>query len=154
VSSGNLGVRSCLLAGELPSLPSLFPLAIAFLEDDLFQALQLVGGGDVSDRGMQPDRVVVRDKSCDSAPGFILNARAGRANALALKTAMPALQCAVGLGVVGTGPDTRRHCQDLCSEEYGSGGVSELENSVGEDLPFEEGEDQGGGIEFAPVLGR
>jgi len=25
--------------------------------------------------------------------------------------------------------------------------VSELENSVGEDLPFEEGEDQGGGIE-------
>ena len=32
--------------------------------------------------------------------------------------------------------------------------MSELENSVGEDLPFEEGEDQGGGIEFAPVLGR
>jgi len=32
--------------------------------------------------------------------------------------------------------------------------VGELENSVGEDLPFEEGEDQGGGIEFAPVLGR
>ena len=47
-----------------------------------------------------------------------------------------------------------RYCQELCSEEYGSGGVSELENSVGEDLPFEEGEDQGGGIEFAPVLGR
>ena len=32
--------------------------------------------------------------------------------------------------------------------------MSELENSVGEDLPFEEGEDQGGGIEFAPVPGR
>ncbi len=32
--------------------------------------------------------------------------------------------------------------------------MSELENSVGEDLPFEEGEDQSGGIEFAPVLGR
>jgi len=32
--------------------------------------------------------------------------------------------------------------------------VSELENSVGEDLPFKEGEDQGGSIEFAPVLGR
>ena len=47
-----------------------------------------------------------------------------------------------------------RYCQELCSEECGSGGVSELENSVGEDLPFEEGEDQGGGIEFAPVPGR
>ena len=32
--------------------------------------------------------------------------------------------------------------------------MSELENSVGEDLPFKEGEDQGGGVEFAPVLGR
>ena len=46
----------------------------------------------------------------------------------------------------------QRYCQELCSEECGSGGVSELVNSVGEDLPFEEGEDQGGGIEFAPVL--
>ncbi len=41
----------------------------------------------------------------------------------------------------------------MCSEECGSGGVSQLEHSVGEDLPFEEGEDQGGSIEFAPVLG-
>ena len=49
---------------------------------------------------------------------------------------------------------TRWYCQELCSEEYGSGGVSELENSVGEGFPFEEGEDQRGGIEFAPVLGR
>jgi len=56
----------------------------------------------------------------------------------------------------GRGKDSvvSRYCQELCFEECRSGGVSELENSVGEDLPFEEGEDQGGGIEFAPVLGR
>ena len=71
ISSGNLGVRSCLLAGELPSLPGFLELAIAFLKDDMFQALQLVGGGDVSDRGMQSDRVVVRDKSRDPAPGLL-----------------------------------------------------------------------------------
>jgi len=48
----------------------------------------------------------------------------------------------------------RRYWQELCSEECGSGGVSKLENSVGEDLPFNNGEDQGGGIESSPVLGR
>jgi len=47
-----------------------------------------------------------------------------------------------------------KYRQEWFFEEYESGGVSELENSVGEDLPFEEGEDQGGGIEFAPVPRR
>jgi hypothetical protein len=46
-----------------------------------------------------------------------------------------------------------RYCQELCSAESGSGGVRNFENSVGEDFPFEEEEAQGGGIEFAPVLG-
>jgi hypothetical protein len=32
--------------------------------------------------------------------------------------------------------------------------VSKFENSVGEDFPAKKGEDQGGRIEFAPVLGR
>ncbi|MFM8582278.1 MAG: hypothetical protein ACKOFW_12335, partial [Planctomycetaceae bacterium] len=47
-----------------------------------------------------------------------------------------------------------RYCQELCFEECGSGGVSELNDSVGEDLSLDEGEDEFGGIEFAPVLGR
>ena len=32
--------------------------------------------------------------------------------------------------------------------------MSKFENSVGEDFPAKKGEDQGGRIEFAPVLGR
>jgi transposase len=53
-----------------------------------------------------------------------------------------------------TRADKARYCHELCFEVCGSGGVSELEHSVGEDLPFEGGEDQGGGIEVAPVPGR
>ena len=44
-----------------------------------------------------------------------------------------------------------RYCQGLFSAESGSGGVSKFENSVGEDLAFEEGEVQGASAEFAPV---
>jgi hypothetical protein len=71
-SSGNVSVRSCLLSGDLPLLPGLLQLAIAFLKDDVFQALQCVGRGDVSDCGMQSDRVVVGGESRDSAPGLSL----------------------------------------------------------------------------------
>lgn len=39
-------------------------------------------------------------------------------------------------------PSQRRYCQELCSEECGSGGVSELKDTVGEDLSLEEGEDE------------
>ena len=35
-----------------------------------------------------------------------------------------------------------RYCQELCSEECGSGGVSELKDSVGENLSLDEGEDE------------
>jgi hypothetical protein len=37
---------------------------------------------------------------------------------------------------------TRSSYQKLCSEECGSGGVSELKDSVGEDLSLDEGEDE------------
>jgi predicted HTH transcriptional regulator len=37
-----------------------------------------------------------------------------------------------------------RYCQELCFEECGSGGVSELKDSVGEDLSLDEGEDEFG----------
>jgi hypothetical protein len=47
-----------------------------------------------------------------------------------------------------------RYCQELCSEECDSGGVSELKDSVGEDLSLEEGANAFAGIDFAALPGR
>ena len=104
-SSGNLGVGTRLLAGDLTSLPGLLELAIMLLKDHLLQSLQLVGRGDVSDRGMQTHRVVVRDEIRDTRAGLRDGTGTGRTDALAFETAMPAFQLAVGLGVVGAGAD-------------------------------------------------
>ncbi len=46
------------------------------------------------------------------------------------------------------------YCQELCSDEGGSGGVSELKNSVGEALSLELAANAFGVIDFAPVPGR
>jgi hypothetical protein len=41
--------------------PGLLPRAITILKDHLRQALQLIGGRDVRDRGMYPNRIVIRE---------------------------------------------------------------------------------------------
>jgi YD repeat-containing protein len=48
------------------------------------------------------------------------------------------------LAFSGTTNVLTRYCQELCFEECGSGGVSELKDSVGEDLSLDEGEDEFG----------
>lgn len=41
-------------------------------------------------------------------------------------------------------PPSGSSCQELCFDLSGTGGVNELENSIGKDLFLEEGEELGG----------
>ena len=129
-SSGNLCRGWAVLAGQLASQAGLLQLAITFLKDHLFESLKLVGRGDVTNRGMQSNGVVAVDVRGDSASGLINGTRAGRPNALAFQTAVPAFELAVGLGIVGTGPNMgHAHDADELLEVPGN----ELGTIIGDD---------------------
>ena len=118
------------MTGDLASQSGLLQFAVTFLKDHLFKSLKLVGRGDVTDRGMQSNSVVAVDVHGDSASGFINGTRAGRPNALAFETAVPAFELAVGLGVVGTGPNMgHAHDADELLEVPGN----ELGTVIGDD---------------------
>ncbi len=60
-SSRNFGVEADRWVDDPAFAPGLLPRAITILKDHLRQALQLIGGGDVRDRGMYPKRIVIRE---------------------------------------------------------------------------------------------
>ena len=57
------------LAPSLATLPGLVELAVAFGEDFLIAARELVFGRDVADGGVQADIVVIGDVAFDDAAG-------------------------------------------------------------------------------------
>ena len=79
---------------------------------------------------MQSNGVVAVDVRGDSAPGLINGTRAGRPNTLTFEAAVPAFELAVGLGIVGTGPNMgHAHDADELLEVPGN----ELGTIIGDD---------------------
>ncbi len=79
---------------------------------------------------MQSNGVVAVNVRGESAPGLINGTRAGRPNTLTFEAAVPAFELAVGLGIVGTGPNMgHAHDADELLEVPGN----ELGTIIGDD---------------------
>src|SRR5919204_5149798 len=96
VESG-LALRLTLLS---PPFPRRLQLPVAFGEDGLVATLQLGLRRDVTDRAVQPHRVVMLDVPRHHAAGVLQTQRRLGADAIALDGAVEALDLPVALGVV------------------------------------------------------
>ena len=102
-------------------------------KDGLFFSEKLVLGCDVTDGGMESDVVVVIDEFGDEALSLLEVEGGAGADAIGFEGFMPALDLAVGLGVVGGGFDVGEPGKpDEFLEVFGN----ELRAVIGDDARF------------------
>ena len=94
------GGRSRGLSSGLSGGSRVGKLSVSCGEDGPVASRQFVGGGDVANRGMQPDGVVVGDVSGDQSLGVLRSERRAWSDGFGLEGLVPAVQLAVGLWVV------------------------------------------------------
>lgn len=99
------GCSRGLAAPRCPSLSGFGELAITLGEDRRFAAGELVGGCDVADRAAPSHVLVVFDEAVDESSRFVEREGQVVPQAIAFERAVPALELAVGLRVVGTRSD-------------------------------------------------
>ncbi len=95
------------------------------MEDDLFQAGELIRRGDVPESTVESDVVVMIDEGVDSPSSFFDRRGTGGSDAFAFERPVPAFEFAVGLGIVGAGSDMRGADEsdellEVAGEELGS----------------------------------
>ena len=101
------GVPACFQAFDPPLFAGFLQLAVSLLMNDFSSAFQHVPGRNIPDGSVKPDVVVMLDEPLGQAPSVLDRQRRPRPQALALDRAMPALQLAIALGIVGRGSHMR-----------------------------------------------